>query len=238
MPTDDTADLVDRLTFNWDDERSTFTASLLGVARGAAARAIAKVGVSDAEPTAHADALAIEFAEERGAELVGMTRQADGSFTPNPNPEWSITEATRDMLRTVVATAVEEGWSTDKLRQAILDDHAFSSVRAKTIARTEIAFAHEAGNMAGWAASNQVAGTEWLLGSEHEKDDECNDNAEAGVVPLGEDYPSGDAHAPAHPKCVCATVAVLKDDTEKLEKGSDDEPRDDHGRWTSGGGMS
>ena len=214
MPTDDTADLVDRLTFNWDDERSTFTASLLGVARGAAARAIAQVGVSDAEPTAHADALAIEFAEERGAELVGMTRQADGTYVENPNPEWSLTEATRDMLRTVVATAVEEGWSTDKLRQAILDDHAFSPERARMIARTEIAFAHEAGNVAGWAASNQVAATRWLLGSEHSEDDECNDNADDGDVPLGESFSSGDENPPAHPRCICALVAVLKEDLE------------------------
>ena len=214
MPTDTTADLVDRLTFRWDDQRDALTALISGVARGAAKRAIATVGVNDQDLLDHADALAVAFAEERGAELVGMRVNEDGSVTPNPEAEWSISGATRDMLRSVVADAVAEGWSADHLRQAILDDHAFSDDRAKTIARTEIAFAHEAGNVAGWKASNQVEAVRWLLGSEHGEPDECDDNADDDAVPLGEEFSSGDSQPPAHPNCVCALVAVLKEDLE------------------------
>lgn len=34
----------------------------------------------------------------------------------------------------------------------------------------------------------------------------CTANAEAGPVPIGDPYPSGDIHTPAHPRCRCAVV--------------------------------
>jgi hypothetical protein len=43
------------------------------------------------------------------------------------------------MLRSDVATAVEEGWSNDRLADALEQNHAFSEERAMTIARTETA---------------------------------------------------------------------------------------------------
>ena len=151
---------------------------------------------------------ALAYAQERGAELVGK-KVVDGEVVDNPKAEWSISENTRDMLRSDVSQAIEQGWSNDRLAAAIEGNHGFSPERAEMIARTETAFADCAGNMAAYQESGIVQGKEWLLGSEHDLDDECNLNQEAGVIPLDEDFPSGDPYPPSHPRCVCDYIPAL-----------------------------
>jgi len=74
------------------------------------------------------------------------------------------------------------------------------------IARTETIRADCQGNLAAYKNSGLVSGKKWILGSEHTGDDECNDNAAEGEIPLDQDFSSGDEAPPAHPNCVCDFV--------------------------------
>ena len=141
---------------------------------------------------------------------VGTKENPD--WIPNPDAKWQITESTREYLRADATQAIEEGWSTDKLKAELKDNYAFPDARAEMISRTEIARADVEGNMAAYRQSGIVVGKQWILGSEYDDNDECLENAEAGVIPLDAAFPSGDDAPPAHPHCLCDVVPVLIDE--------------------------
>ena len=177
--------------------------------------ALAQIGIENKDHlTDQLNERSLLFAEDRGAELVGMRNMgtaADPEWIENPDAKWAITDSTRDMLRVDTAKAIEEGWSTNELKASLKENYAFSDARAETIARTEIAKADVEGNIDTYRTSGVVTGKEWILGSEHDDDDECNENADAGVVGLDEAFPSGDDAAPTHPNCVCDILPVVMD---------------------------
>lgn len=161
------------------------------------------LGKTPTELVRQLDEKALRYARKRAAELVGAT-----------GGEWSISEATKDGLRKVVGRAVQEGWSPSVLQREIEESYPFSAGRAEIIARTELAFAHVQGNVEGWRVTGKVEGKRSLLGDLHDHDDECDDNAEAGVVDLEDSFPSGDKFPPYHPNCVCDVVPVLEGEEE------------------------
>lgn len=185
--------------------------------------AFAQIGI---EPTADMTGLvnqaAVEYAERRGADYVGMWNvgtKADPTWAVNPRDQadgtpWAITDSTRDMVRGSVTSAMDEGWSNDRLAAELKESAAFNEYRANMVARTETAFADSYGNLAAYKASGVVTGKEWLCGSEHDDDDECDENEAAGVIGLEEDFPDGSDCPPAHPHCVCAMVPVVMDSEE------------------------
>ncbi|ONP58299.1 hypothetical protein A8D95_18235 [Burkholderia cenocepacia] len=153
--------------------------------------------------TQHATA----WAHERAAEMVGMKWADDGSLIPNPDAKWQITQGTRELIRGTVTDAIRGGWSNDRLASALKESAGFSSDRAKTIARTESAFADTAGNIAGWKASEVVEGKQWKVAPG------CCDfcaQLDGEVVGLDETFSDGSTGSPAHPKCRCVTLPVLK----------------------------
>lgn len=122
-------------------------------------------------------------------------------------------DSTAEQLRSLVADAIAEQWSTPVLEEAIVDSYSFSEDRAAVVARTELSRAYNAGN----AEVGRIAGAvgkRWVLGSEHGDDDadECDDNAEDDVVAFDDVFSSGDDFPPAHPNCVCAFESVYADD--------------------------
>lgn len=154
---------------------------------------------------------AVEWSRNRAAELVGK-KWVDGELVDNPNSKWAITETTREDIRGLITSALEDGQSTDQLADALADSFSFSDQRAEMVARTELAFAHVEGNTEGWRASGEVDQKMSILGSEHDFDDVCNDNAEAGPIPLDGEFPSGHTGPPYHPNCVCDVIPILRDD--------------------------
>lgn len=152
---------------------------------------------------------AIEFAEARGAELVGK-RWVDGVLVDNPNPKWAIPESTRDMLRQLVTDTLKDGISGAELAAKIKDSYAFSDSRADMIARTECAFADCSANFEAYRASGIVTGKESLLSNNEEHG--ANDvlNAGQGVIPLEQPFQSGHMTAPFHPRCQCDVIPVLE----------------------------
>lgn len=157
---------------------------------------------------------ALDYARERAAELVGRRYDELGRLVDNPRAEWAITEPTRDFLRSSVSDAIAEGWSNDKLAQAIEDSYGFSEERAQVIARTETQMAANAGAVQGYRASGVVAAKQWVTAQDDLVEEECLDNAAAGpdqdgVLALDADYPSGDEAPPAHPNCRCVIVPIV-----------------------------
>lgn len=150
---------------------------------------------------------AVEWAADRAAELIGRRRVGSSLHLVHTAPPWAITESTRDGLQELVTQALADGWSADQLQDAILESWIFDPARAETIARTELAMAHQAGTLAAWRRSGVVRGKRWLISDLHDQDDICDINAAAGTIPLDASFPSGDDSPPAHPNCECVCVA-------------------------------
>jgi hypothetical protein len=162
--------------------REEAAAILVKAAQNGGLAAFAQINFDDKAIVDQVNKLAVEWGENRAAELVTK-----------------ISESTRDYLRADVTQAVEEGWSSKQLSQALQENFGFSEGRSDMIARTEIGQADVEGNMMAYRESGLVEGKEWIMGSEHGEPDECDDNADAGVIPLDEAFPSGDMNPLAHP---------------------------------------
>ncbi|WP_026470030.1 phage portal protein [Alkanindiges illinoisensis] len=205
--------ILNTLSFGrWQTLVDGFKARLQVVALDGVNEAFFQVGI---DPENMEDALslanqkAIDYANERAAELVGM-RWQNGELVENPSPLYSITESTRDMLRSKVTQAMEEGWSNDTLANEIKADYAFSAERADSIARTETAIADVEGNVAAYEESELVESKQWLTAPG------CCPKCAAlsgVIVPLNEYFVVGSfrKNAPLHPHCRCDILPVLKD---------------------------
>jgi len=150
---------------------------------------------------------AADYAASRGAELVGMKQLADGTFVVNPNAEFSIADTTREGLRDLIEKAFTEGLSPAQLAEEIRDSFLFSEARSAMIARTELAAAQVAGNVAAWKDSGVVAGKEWLTTEAPCPLCEPLNGEEVG---LEESFSAGVDGPPLHPNCECTVLAVLK----------------------------
>lgn len=189
--------------------------------KAAGYESLAQLGLGDdVVSTDFVDARAVDYALDRGAELVGKRRLEDGTVIDNPNATWSISESTREMLTQTVAEGVQEGWSADTLASAIEDATAFGEARAEMIARTELAFA-AVGAHREVAHENGAVAKRSLLGSEHDGDvpdgDECDDAVDAGVIGVDEEFIPGYDGPPYHPHCVCDVEYIYEDDTRAAE---------------------
>lgn len=134
---------------------------------------------------------AVEFAEERGAEMVGR-RMVDGRLEDNPDADWSVEETTRARLREIESEAIEEGWSAAQLEERIEEAGLFTDARAEMIARTEIGRAEGLGH----AAAYRVAGVEYVYIYDGDSDEECI--AANGETWTLEEY---EANPLEHPNC-------------------------------------
>lgn len=212
----DNADrIVEDLSFSdWDSLPPKIADILKGVVAEGAEIALGKLKIDTQQMRLVVNKDAVALANKRAAEMVGK-KWIGGELVDNPNAEWVITDATRDYLRTVIEQAIKEGWSTQKLRQTIIDNTAFSPDRADLIARTEMAAAHVDGNMISYRRSGVVHGKKWLLATN--PCPVCEKNASVGIIPLDQEFPSGDDAAPAHPRCEC-DVAPITDKNRIGEK--------------------
>ena len=117
-----------------------------------------------------------------------------------------LNNETRDQMRGVIENAIKQkrgipGLSRDLRNQ--MDD--MTKVRAKMIARTETCDALESAFM-DRAKDLKVTGKEWVV---TDPCPICEDNGNAGVIPIDKPFPSGDMRPPAHPNCRCALAPVM-----------------------------
>lgn len=188
----------------WSLLSDPFTAAATGMAEDGFTDAILEVGGNITQMVAFGlpNTRAVQYAQARAAALIGSA--ADGG---------ELADATREMLRSTITTAIGEAWSTADLERALADDYAFSASRAETIARTELKSAMSAGNAEGWRASGVVTGKVWQV-SNDDVCDICIENEDAGEIGIDETFPSGDDMPGAHPNCNCVVYPVVGDSTE------------------------
>jgi len=153
------------------------------------------------------------YAQTRAAELVGMVI-VDGKAVPNPNPAWSISETTRNLIRSDVHKAITEGASAKELADAIESNYAFSDTRSINIARTELSNAFNTGSMEGWKASGVTVYKRSLLSDSHDIADICDKAAARGAIPLDEEFADGYMAPAYHVNCLISGTVVLASDIE------------------------
>ncbi len=112
-------------------------------------------------------------------------------------------------------------WST----RGIIGGRIAAEDRAALIANTEVAGANSGGALVGMKEA-QDAGVgmlkEW--GVDSDPCPICEENADAGPIPLDEDFPSGDDAPQAHPGCLCVLVGVVTDEPAAEEDDQADLP--------------
>jgi len=120
-----------------------------------------------------------------------------------------VNDTTLDRIGTVLARGLagvpEEGIAGGQGRAFIaseIEDILGDPMRALTIAQTEMSRALNTATM----DSYTDFGVEWVEWLALDTGDECSDNADAGPIPIGDVFPSGDTEPPAHPNCRC-TIA-------------------------------
>lgn len=204
------AETVNGITFDWAAIIEPTKRELRKMAADGSRQALAQVRVTDDGITELSNENAIAWADSRAAELVGMKWDAAAeSYVPNPSALWRIDDVTREGINGLVVQALDEGWSNDTLAENMRDSYLFSDARAETVARTETARADVQGNMIGYSASGVVVGKEWITAGDDLVSDECQANADQGVVGLSDSFASGADAPPEHPNCRCDVLPVL-----------------------------
>lgn len=188
--------LIEELTFEELQDLAPELAEILeDMAADGGAEALAQVVAEvTKDQLDQVNGRAVAYAEERSARLVT-----------------NLEDSTRDMLRSTVVQAIEEGWSNDQLADELSANYAFSDERADCIARTETAYADVQGNLDGYKASGVVESKHWILA----QDQYCDDCAtlDGVIVGIDEDFPGdGGDGPPLHPNCRCDVIPVLKED--------------------------
>jgi hypothetical protein len=140
------------------------------------------------------------------ANLVGMKVNQDGTIVPNPKPEFNIDETTRSRIAQSIKTSIrlgEDHTQAVKRLQSVIADID----RADMIAHTEMVRAYAQGR-AIYARQSNATGKYW---SDSNATDICADNTAQGIIPIDDDFVSGDPNEPAHPNCKCLTTYVYGD---------------------------
>jgi len=143
--------------------------------------------------TSHAHRLAVEYARERADTLLRI----DGNL--------NLANMARERCATIISEGLAEGQSLGQIARLIRDDFAFSPGRAMSIAQTETATAW------GWGSLRAVSAqgpTEkgWFTQGTGDVCPICIENEAAGWIGIGDKFPSGDAHVPAHTRCRCNSI--------------------------------
>src|SRR5690348_1952882 len=202
MKQDEVDITMKELADEWERIANAATPELQAAAIAGSNLGVLQLGITDDGMISRVNQVASEWANYRGAELVGTRRNTDGSLSLNPDARWRIDETTRNDLRNVVKDLFEiETPSLRDVEDRIQQAGIFSDTRATMIARTEISRAQTQGNLASWRESKQVKTVRWQLSGDHDHDDECDENAAGSPYKIDE-VPE----LPAHPNCECALV--------------------------------
>lgn len=120
-----------------------------------------------------------------------------------------ITETTVKEIRAQIAEAMQNGEGIPEITARLKDVYTKAqSWRAEIAARTETAGAYSQGSLDSWRASGVVGGKSWSWTGDEEDcpSGVCGENEAAGVIALGDTFPSGDDGPPAHPNCICCLI--------------------------------
>lgn len=189
--------ILDSLSLDWEVLASDMTPIIQRILQDSGAEALDQIDAVTARSLELVNARAVEYAKERAADLVT-----------------SISESTRNMLRSDVVDALESGASNDTLAATLEDNYAFSGSRAEVIARTETAYADVQGNLDAYKISGVVEFKQWITGAGC--CDLC-DELNGETIPLDDAFMTDDGEIdgpPYHPNCRCDVLPITKETTE------------------------
>lgn len=133
---------------------------------------------------------AIEWAEKHGAQLVTK-----------------MDEETKRRLAKVIGDGIEGKRGIPGLARDLKGEFAdMRKYRAAMIARTETANALSQASL-DTMKDMGIDGKEWVVAGD--PCEICTGNAAAGIIAVGDTFPSGDATPPAHPNCECALAPAI-----------------------------
>lgn len=186
-------------------------AYLEAVGKDAGAEVISQLGVTDEFSLVNQiDKLAVDYAYDRAAEMVGMRWNDQGQLVPARRAAWRIDKTTRAEVRRIIAEGLRDNIGRDAIADAIEKSEAFSPERAMTIANTEIAMANSASVLNTYDLMEDEG---FVVEKRWHPDAEaclvCIANAKQGPVPNGKPFASGDMAPPAHPNCECVVVSEV-----------------------------
>jgi len=136
--------------------------------------------------------VAIDFARERGAQLVTQ-----------------MNETTKKRLANVISDGIKNKRGVPGISQDIRKTFAdMTRYRSELIARTETANAltHASLDRMGDLG---VDGKEWVTVGDDRVSLECQSNEAQGVIPIDQEFTSGVMGPPQHPACRCAIAPVM-----------------------------
>lgn len=160
----------------------------------------------------------VKWAREHAADLAGI----------NEDSPYALDRTTRDMLRATITSGIEGNLSAEEIGDQIEETYAFSEERADLIAMTEVAAANSYGALAGYEEAESMGITvrkSWLM--LEDACDICQENADAGVIDLDEEFPSGDLAPPGHPNCRCVLVPEVEDEEGNVTESESEEPEEE-----------
>lgn len=195
------SDLVEKIIAELDlsglAELDAIMPEIQAVAADAGMISVREAGIARSDLFNQINARAVEFSQARAAVLVTQ-----------------IEETTRERLRELVTAGFTDQQTRDQLADSIMgvDNDIFGETRALLIADTETGIANGEGALNSYKEAEELGikiKKEWL-------DSPgacviCQLNAAAGAIPIDEDFPSGDATTPAHPRCECTTIGVTEE---------------------------
>jgi len=117
-----------------------------------------------------------------------------------------INNETREQMRGVITQAIKQKRGIPGLSRDIQSQiSSMGKARSVMIARTETADALQNAFM-DRAKDMNITGKEWVV---TDPCPICEENGNAGVIPIDKPFPSGDMRPPAHPNCRCALAPVM-----------------------------
>ena len=149
--------------------------------------------------------VAMDWARDHAGERLG-TKWYDGEASMEPSEKWSVSESVRLAIRRIMTDAFCREVPMRQLAESIQVASGFTKEQARIVAETEVKLAQSHGNLAAWKRTGVVKAVKWVKSILHTVRDCCDLNAEAGPIPLGQAFPSGDECPPAHIGCCCGAV--------------------------------
>jgi len=152
--------------------------------------------VQENVPLSQAHARAVEYAATRSGALIT-----------------GLEDTTREGIREIVGSTIEQGGTVKELAKAITDGDTFSTSRAQTIARTETTKSLRTGKQE--VAKEQGRDEKSWRTNGPDACDDCKANEDVGWIGIDEDFPSGED---PHPNDEC----VIEYRTAALHRGDEE----------------
>ena len=191
----------------WETIPAKVEQALIDVASEGAVDALFDLAVTERSFFAGVNRLALSWARNRSAEMVGM-KWSGGRLVENTRAEWAISETTRESIQDLVADIFKpdaEGRRSGipQLADRIRNATDFSDARAETVARTEVKNAAIQGQWDAWKASGLIKEVDFIYAELSTVCELCIDLSEGSPYLLDEcPHPVRDTH----PNCNCSLV--------------------------------